>query len=49
MKQQNRTLKIPTLKDIKDDATDYRKKAETLEKERDQQIELLKKMTEKRK
>lgn len=50
MREDNKNFKIATLKDIKDESsTDYRKRAEQLEKQLEKKEELLRKMTEMKK
>ena len=47
MKEENKNFNIATLKDIKDDsATDYKRKAEALEKQLEKKEELLRRMGE---
>ena len=47
MREDNKNFKIATLKDIRDDSsTDYKKKAEQLEKQLEKKEELLRRMTD---
>lgn len=49
MREDNKNFKIATLKDIRDDSTDYKKRAEQLEKQLEKKEELLRRMTEMKK
>ena len=48
-KQENKTLKLPSCRDIKEDTGELRRKVETLEKQLERKEELLKKLTEMKK
>ena len=49
MKQENKTLRMPSSNNLGDDNSDLRRKVETLEKQLERKQELLKRMTDMRK